>query len=115
MTINNYDRKQLLECIAHRIRTGRKKNNLSIEQLAELSNVSPQTIKDIEYAKRACQIDTFVSITTALHLSTDFVLGILDYSSDDTAIKFETIYDTLNDKQKDILLELAKIVLKKMP
>ncbi len=115
MTMNDYERKYLLECVAHRIRSERKKIGMSMEQLAEISNVSLQTIKDIEHAKRACQIDTLVSITTSLNLSTDFVLGMHDYSLGEPTPDFKVIYEALNEKQRDFLQELAKIVMTKLP
>lgn len=107
--MNNNERIFLLEGAARRIRAERKKLNMSMEQLAELSNVSLQTIKDIEHAKRACQIDTLVSIASALHLTTDYVLGMLDYTVEDTP-SFESIYSVLNDTQKEFLREMAKLI-----
>ncbi|MEG0687319.1 MAG: helix-turn-helix transcriptional regulator [Hungatella sp.] len=113
--MNEYDKQCLLECVAHRIRAERRKSGMSMEQLAELSNVSLQTIKDIEHAKRACQIDTLVSITSSLNLSTDFVLGMLDFSYKESTPDFKEIYDTLSGKQRDFLQELANIIMVKMP
>ena len=48
-------------------------------RLAELSNVSLQTIKDTEHTKRSCQVDTLVAIASALHLSPDYLLGFTKY------------------------------------
>ena len=71
------ERALLLQLLGKNVRTERRKANMSMEKLAELSNVSLQTIKDIEHAKRACQVDTLVAIASALHLSPDYLLGFL--------------------------------------
>jgi len=85
-----------------------------MERLAELSNVSLQTIKDIEHAKRACQIDTFVSIAAALHLSADYLLDLPYDTAAQDQNEYEFLYHlyhTLDDKQKALLREIAKIMI----
>lgn len=84
---------------------------MSMEKLAELSNVSLQTIKDIEHAKRACQIDTLVAIATVLHLSTDYILGLTDSPSEEIPSNFGFIFKSLNENQKKFLWEIAKIMI----
>lgn len=112
MNIN--ERVYLLECVARRIRAERKKENMSMEKLAELSNVSLQTIKDIEHAKRACQIDTLVAIASALNLSTDYILGILGSTVEAASSDMESIYEVLNEKHKVFLRKVAEIMLSTM-
>lgn len=110
--MNNDERKILLEYAARIIRAERKKADMSMERLAELSNVSLQTIKDIEHAKRACQIDTLAAIASTLNLSTDYILGKLNGNFEKATSDFESAYKILNDAQKEFLREITKIMLK---
>lgn len=104
----NYKRSVLLDHVASKIRTTRRNSNMTMEQLAESSCVSLQTIKDIEHGKRACQIDTLVSIASALNVRTDYILG--DPVSDSKNVEFELVYNYMTEKQKKILLEMCKII-----
>lgn len=104
----NHNRSIFLNHVANKIRTERRNSNMSMEQLAENSHVSLQTIKDIEHAKRACQIDTLVSIASSLHVSTDYIFGVS--ISDIKNVEFESVYNYLTEKQKKVLLEIAKVV-----
>lgn len=104
----NREPSRLLEHVATTIRSERRNLHMSMEQLAEKSNVSLQTIKDIEHAKRTCQIDTLVSIASVLHLSTDEILGLSALEIKDA--DFDSVYKTLNNNQKYILLEIAKVL-----
>ena len=107
------DRTLLLQTLGNNIRAERKKSNITIEKLAEDSNVSIQTIKDIEHAKRACQIDTLLSIASALGLSHDYLLGFYNIakSSSQPEPDFKSLYNALNDKQKDFLKEFVKLMI----
>jgi len=111
MMAKKEDRSRLLKFLARTIRAERRKNEFSMEQLAELSHVSLQTIKDIEYGKRACQIDTLVSIASALDLSTDNILGIFDITIENDTLEFEIVYHSLGEKEKYHLYEIAKMLL----
>ncbi|MEF9921447.1 MAG: helix-turn-helix transcriptional regulator [Christensenellaceae bacterium] len=104
------ERMQLLSIVAQRIRTERKKLNITMEKLAELSNVSLQTIKDIEYGKRACQIDTLVSIATTLKLSTDYILGFWEYTSATNQPTIDILCSVLGENERYYLYEMAKIM-----
>lgn len=110
------DRTLLLQTLGDNIRIERIKANKTMEKLAEDANVSIQTIKDIEHAKRACQVDTLVSIASALHLSPDYLLGFYDIGKTTAQREpdFEFLYNALNDKQKAFLKEVLKLMILKL-
>lgn len=65
--MNGYD-------IGQRIKTVRKSQKLTQEKLAELVNVSPHYIYEIEKGLKQMSLETFISITTALDISSDYIL-----------------------------------------
>ena len=81
------ERTSLIQILGKNVRTERRKANLTMEKLAELSDVSLQTIKDIEHAKRACQVDTLVAIASALDLSPDYLLGFTKFNIENSQNK----------------------------
>ena len=63
-----------LQQIGVRIRKARKERKLSQFQLAEMAQVSPSHISDIENGKTNVGIDVFMRITEALQVSADWLL-----------------------------------------
>lgn len=61
--------------IGKKIRNERKKQNLTIEELAELSDISPNFLGKIERAQSIMSLDTLVKIVNALNISTDDILS----------------------------------------
>jgi len=63
-----------LKSVGERIREARKANKLTQNQLAEILEVSPAYISDIEMGKVNFGITTFMKITEALQISADRLL-----------------------------------------
>jgi len=61
--------------IGQRIRTERKKLNLSREKFAENLNLSPNFVGQIERGEKSPSLETFVSIGTTLHISLDYMVS----------------------------------------
>lgn len=57
-----------------RIRTSRKNKNLSQFELAELLNISPTHMSDIENGKTNIGLDIFMRLTEILQVSADWLL-----------------------------------------
>lgn len=60
--------------IGSRIKAERRRRNLSQEKLAELINVSPHYIYEIERGLKAMSLETLVNLSAALDISTDYLL-----------------------------------------
>lgn len=60
--------------IGGRIKAERKKQGLSQERLAEMINVSPHYIYEIERGLKAMSLETLVNMTEAMGLSADFII-----------------------------------------
>ena len=60
--------------IGARIKAYRKSMGISQEKLAEMINVSPHYIYEIERGTKAMSLETFVTLSEALNLSADYIL-----------------------------------------
>lgn len=60
--------------IGGRIKAQRKSAGISQEKLAEMTFVSPHYIYEIERGMKSMSLETLMSISRALNISTDFIL-----------------------------------------
>ena len=60
--------------VGQRIKAVREERNLTQEELAALTNVSPSHISIIECGRKVLRLDTFVAIANALKVSPDTLL-----------------------------------------
>ena len=60
--------------IGRRIKAERKRRNISQEKLAEMINVSPHYIYEIERGMKSMSLETLINLATATKLSTDYIL-----------------------------------------
>ncbi len=63
-----------LKNMGQRISTRRKALKLTQETLAEAMNVSVQMISNLEQGKKAIRPDNLAKLSTALQISTDYIL-----------------------------------------
>ncbi|MCD7813356.1 MAG: helix-turn-helix domain-containing protein [Lachnospiraceae bacterium] len=59
--------------IGNRIRLARRENKLTQEKLAELADVTPHYVYEIEHGLKAMSLDTLEKISLALDLSLDYL------------------------------------------
>lgn len=64
--------------LGERIRFGRKENNLTREKLAELIDVSPRFLAEVEAGKVGVSLQTLKNLSAALSVSSDYLLGLDD-------------------------------------
>ena len=57
-----------------RLRELREESGMTQEELAQKVNVEKQHINRMENGKRACSIDSAISLSEVLHTSTDYLL-----------------------------------------
>lgn len=62
--------------LGERVKLGRKANNLTREKLAELVDVSPRFLAEVEAGKTGVSLQTLKNISLALSTSTDYLLGL---------------------------------------
>lgn len=65
---------ELLAGIGQRISSARKSKKMTQEALAELADISYQTISSAELGKKALRPENIIKISQALQVSTDYLL-----------------------------------------
>lgn len=76
--------------IGERIRMCRKQLGLSQEELADMVNITPQTISNAELGIKAIRAESIAQIALALKVSTDFLLlgRVTEYEQNKWTQKF---------------------------
>ena len=97
------------EAIGRRIRTARKEEKLTQENLAEKMDISVAHVSGMENGKTGIGIQTLVKASNVLHVSVDW---LLHDNLDEYTINFETeirnILSGCSEDQKKALLVLLK-------
>lgn len=100
-----------------RIKQRRKMKKLTQENLAELINVSPHYIYELEKGLKTMSLSTLVDISTALNISTDYLLfGTQPVSTSSTAEiipsdKLNSILQNLSPQKRDDIANILSVLL----
>ncbi|MDE6591937.1 MAG: helix-turn-helix domain-containing protein [Oscillospiraceae bacterium] len=82
-----------------RIKAERKRQGISQERLAELINVSPHYIYEIERGIKAMSLETLINITRALKMSADYLIfGSMQNAPDSSSLADRL--STLDEEQR---------------
>lgn len=73
------------DVVRTRLRSLRTTLGLSLDELAERTNLSPSTISRVETGKRRISLDVLVSLAAGLHVDLDALLDV--HSDDDVVIR----------------------------
>ncbi len=91
-----------------RIRSCRKREQLSQEQLAEIMNVTPQMISNAENGTKGIRPENIIKFSQALNISCDYILTGKGGQSDfDSIIKYSEI---LGSENIDTMIKLLRTV-----
>lgn len=94
--------------IGERIRRVRMAKHISQARLAEILNVSPPYISNIEKGKQAMSITVLIGISNALNVSADWLLR--NQTKEAGVITMQEVIDVLEDcspMEKETILKLA--------
>ncbi len=101
--MNSYD-------IGQRIKAVRKSQGLTQEKLAELTDVSPHYIYEIEKGLKKMSLETFISVTYALNISTDYILfgsvNSADNSKNFDSDHLDILISSLNQNQRKAITNI---------
>lgn len=98
-----------LKSIGRKIKEQRIKKNISQEQLAEIVDVTPSYISNLESGNRSASLKTTLDIVNALDMSFDYLMlenmhnNSKELKVDKNLLEFKNILEKLNDK--DIIEE----------
>lgn len=93
-----------------RIRKARKARNLTQEQLAEACDLSTAHIGHIERGTRALSIESLITISHVLGVSTDYLLLDIDISSAKKISNILSAVDNIDKVKYNKLYSVVKIL-----
>lgn len=98
--------------IGVRIKQCRKLQKLTQEKLAELIDVSPHYIYEIEKGLKCMSLSTLMDIASVLHASTDYILfgKPNDYPSPNTD-RLNIVLDTIPLQKRKNIAEVLKLLI----
>lgn len=95
--------------IGQQIRKLRKAHGLSQEELAEKVNISITHMSHIETGNTKLSLPVFLDIAKALEVSTDDLLGQLEYDTSSKAFaEIAKVLDCCSAKEAKIISEIVK-------
>lgn len=102
------DNENLKKVLSNNIKSARLSSNLTQEQLAEISNISVNFLKDIEQCQSVGSLLTFVKLCKSLKIMPN---RLLQDFFDDNSINSENLaqqISLLNDCQKNAIYTLVE-------
>lgn len=96
--------------VGDRIRTEREKLQISREKFAEILNLSPFFVGQIERGERKMSISTLISISECLHVSLDYLIfGKVYKVEEDNNLQY--LLSNCSLKEIKVIEEIAKVIL----
>ncbi len=96
--------------LGERIRKARKQKNLTQEQLAEACDLSTAHIGHIERGTRALSIESLITISEVLNVSTDYLLLDVSNSADRKLSSILNAIDNVTNDKHNRLYSVIKIL-----
>lgn len=105
------------KAFGNRLKEARKAKNLTVEQLAEMMNRSPNSITQLEGGKRGTTLPTLVEFCHALDVSPTALLAAdlkenLDDNSSEYIEVFE-FFETLTPQELAVIKDITEITIEK--
>ena len=104
--------KEPLKYIGENIRNARQSKNLTIEQLAELADISDSFLGVVERGTSGISIETLISIALALDVTSDSLIMEKSAPPKITAMKKDTLLALLqksDDSELDFLIDFITL------
>ena len=96
--------------VGDRIRSEREKFNISREKFAELLDLSPFFVGQIERGERNMSINTLINASECLHVSIDYLIfGEIQKTEENNS--FQSLISKCSPKEVKVIEEIAKIIL----
>ena len=108
------------KAIGLRVKKCRRDIGLTQEKFAELIDVSPHYIYEIERGSKTMSLDTLDRIITTLNISADYLLygslhsKIPSAKNDNAFDKLSLLFDVLSPPQRESLIEIIEFLLPKL-
>jgi len=101
----NIDYKEL----GKRIRTERRRQDLTQEKLAEMADISDSFMGHIERGGRTMSVETLAKLASALNLSIEYIVcGEFNYQPNMLPAEIHENLNRMNSSQRTIFLKIMK-------
>ncbi len=101
------------KAIGKKIKTYRQQRNLRQEDLAELTDLSPNFISMVERGEKTLSMDSFVRIANVLHVSADMLLAdVLETGYEIKSSMLTERLEKLSKKDRDMIMETVETLLR---
>ena len=101
-----------MKTIGANIRKERKKQRLTIEQLAEKAGITENFLGKIERGDGVPSLPTIDSIACALNVSIDFLKGDTNYNADYLLANIVSEVNQLEDSNKELFIDFIRANIK---
>jgi len=96
--------------VGDRIRIEREKFDISREKFAELLDLSPFFVGQIERGERNMSINTLINVSQCLHVSIDYLIfGEIRKAEENNS--FQSLISKCSEKEIKVIEEVTKIIL----
>ena len=94
------------------LRNYRKKNNLTLEKVSEISGLAPRYISQIERGESLGSINTLLNFCNAYKITpNDILLSFLDFANDSLDETYDHKINQLSVRDKEIINDLIDFLL----
>lgn len=95
--------------LGKRIRSERRKQDLTQEKLAEMADISESFMGHIERGGRTLSIETLAKIANALNLSIEYIIcGEFNYQPDMLPSEINDALNQMSSSQRKVFLNIMK-------
>ncbi|MEA4962782.1 hypothetical protein SDC9_138721 [bioreactor metagenome] len=97
--------------IGERIRKEREKLALTREKLAEIIDLSPLYIGQLERGERQMSLNTLMKISNCFHVSTDYLLKGKDAVNINYGEQKSSLIDRCSEEEMSIIEDMIRVIL----
>ncbi len=98
-----------VKTVGKRIRKTREYQNLTREQLAEQADISVQFLADIEVGRKSMSINTIYKLSSALHVSNDYLILGTNNMSPSHNEQLSVLLNSLSPKESEIAEKIISL------
>lgn len=100
--------KDVNRMLGERLRQIRREKKLTREKLAEMVEISPRFLADVEFGKAGVSLSNLVLLCRTLDVSADYLLGLTTESNDDKRQQLAMKIDRMEDRFVQPVIEIIK-------
>ena len=97
--------------LGEKIKRERIHNRLTQEMLAEMAEITSSYVGQIERGERKVTLSKLVRIANVLNVSVDYLLSdTIDTIEDDFEIEVKNVMSSMEEKDKQMVIDIIKII-----